>query len=158
MTFNFFDMSISDISKYLRDQFEVKKATLRNSITASSRMLAEYVKGSKLSGSPLGIKTGLLRSSIIASPVSEISRNVLSSSVATDVYYGKRYERGYAGPLKVGAHSRMHDHNWDKKNNPPFTVDVSAYTRNVNFTGKSFLKPSLMDLKEQIANHLADKM
>lgn len=107
--------------------------------------LIRVVKGIYLTGAALGVRTGRLRRSVNA--VFSQNGTQLSSSVGTNVEYGRFWEMGFKGTEQVKAFSRI--------TGAGKTSLVRAHLRQVNQAARPFLQPALEDMGPRIHSALA---
>lgn len=150
MEFNFFDMKPKDVDRFLKISYKSKRDEFYRRIVRSALNLAVFIRNNRLSGFPLKIRTGLLKRSVVSSADEAAYGTLIYGRVNTVVPYAKIHEYGQYGPQNVLQHTRMHEHNWSKKNNPPFPVQVSPYTRIMSMPQRSFMRSSLSAMKAQI--------
>lgn len=119
---------------------------LKSELTKVSFDLSARVKDQKLSGQVLNVRTGRLRRSINAKPVTETATGV-ETLVGTNVEYARIHEFGFKGSVNVKEHMRQAK--------GKFKVRVRAHSRQVNVPEKSFLRSSLEDMRGQIDQRIA---
>lgn len=121
-------------------------AALKTELTKVSFDVSARVKDQKLSGQVLNVRTGRLRRSINAKPVTETATGV-ETLVGTNVEYGRIHEFGFKGTVNVKEHLR--------KTKNGFKASVRAHGRQVNVPERSFLRSSLDDMRGQIDQRIA---
>ena len=121
-------------------------SALKAELTKVSFDVSARVKDQKLSGQVLKVKTGRLRRSINAKPVTETETGV-EALVGTNVEYARIHEFGFKGSVNVREHMR--------KAKGQFAVRVRAHARKVNLPERSFLRSSLDDMRGQIDQRIA---
>ena len=135
-----------------------------------------YVRDNKLSGQmlnlkapgnkllPLGQRSGKLKDSITFRVDSE--ENTIAAVVGTNVEYAAIHEFGFNGPESVRAHLRRHveQHKMlvtgklSKKTwavpKSEGSIQVKAFTREMNMPERSFLRSTLAERKEEFRQGL----
>lgn len=113
---------------------------LSGGIARAALRLQAYVKGDKLSGGVLKVRTGRLRRSINERVIEET--NKVTGIVGTNVEYAAVHEYGFTGTENVRAHLRQ------LKSGA--TQNVRAHTRTVHMPERSFLRSALKDMAPEI--------
>lgn len=134
------------------------RSRLSAAIQRSALEVLRDVKGDTLSGGALNVRTGRLRRSI--NHKFEDQGDALVSSVGTNVVYGRFWELGYQGPVKVRAHTRKVESRSSysiktKKVAAQGVAFVKAHVRNVNIQPRPFLTPVLEGKRSTIRGRLA---
>lgn len=106
--------------------------------------LMTRVKGQKLSGQVLNVRTGRLRRSITQRV--ESSADQISGIVGTNVEYAAIQEFGFKGPVSVKQHLRQIKQVFGRDLKAPVFASVGAHARNVDLPARSFLRTALADL------------
>ncbi|ENT0444557.1 HK97 gp10 family phage protein [Neisseria gonorrhoeae] len=130
---------------------DVQDAVVK-SVGRSALRLQREVKQNRLSGRVLGVRTGNLRRSVHQRV--NVSGNVVSGEVDTNVRYGIAHEYGFAGSVNVKASLRQVRQAFGKPLKPPRYVRVRAHTRDVKLPERSFLRSALRDLMPKFADDL----
>lgn len=100
----------------------------------------------------LRVRTDNLRRSIHQRV--NVSGNVVSGEVNTNVRYGIAHEYGFAGSVNVKASLRQVRQAFGRPLKPPRYVHVRAHTRDVKLPERSFLRSALRDLTPKFADDL----
>ena len=116
--------------------------------------LAGIVKGDYLSGQVLKNRSGRLRRSINASPVTEDAQGI-SATVGTNVSYARVHELGLSVSIPSQTRSRRSlvtgwNKSWIKRRDASWSV--RAYT--ANYPERAFLRPALEGMRSDIRNRL----
>lgn len=126
------------------------------------------VKSDKLSGQVLHVQTGTLRRSIHSDVKSNGTQIV--GTVGTNIIYAAYHEYGFTGVQNVKEHIRMVKaaavlHTKGKRagtvnkaataKQAANSVNVRAHTRNVKYSGKSFLRSTLKEQKEYAQSEIS---
>ena len=106
--------------------------------------LLAKVKADKLTGQVLKVQTGRLRRSTNEKTVVEGSS--ITSTVGTNVVYGRFWELGFSGDVNVRAHVR--------KTAKGAQAMVRAHQRRVNQPARPFLKPALEEMRARVLQQL----
>lgn len=130
---------------------DVQDAVVK-SVGRSALRLQREVKQNRLSGRVLRVRTGNLRRSVHQRV--NVSGNVVSGEVDTNVRYGIAHEYGFAGSVNVKASLRQVRQAFGKPLKPPRYVRVRAHTRDVKLPERSFLRSALCDLTPKFADDL----
>jgi phage gpG-like protein len=143
---------------------------LRNKLFSTINRLAiemqGYVKGSKLSGQVLHVRTGTLRRSINQ----EVKQdgNKIAAIVGTNVKYAGVHEYGFDGAVGVKAHVRrsrgqMKEAMRTRKDGTTYAtrndmrqgeVNVRGFTRHMHLPERSFLRSALKDYEQRIRDDI----
>ncbi|MBP2638376.1 MAG: hypothetical protein H6Q72_4283 [Firmicutes bacterium] len=144
------------------EQLEAKLTSLPDKIIsavakrveAAANQVEADIKANKLSGQALHVRTGNLRRSVHHNPVI-ISNGKISATVGTNSEYAAIHEYGYQGPENVKAHARRITKVFGKAlRGGEKTIMVRAYTRNVNYPERSFLRSTLKEDAEMIREQI----
>lgn len=135
------------IAKYKRIAAELP-SVLHASMNTQMVRLADYVRSSKLSGSPLNRRSGTLSRSISGSATVS-GRIVIGQVGSKGVPYAHVHEDG--GAFQIPAHERRISMVFGRPI-VPMTITVNAYT--ANFPQRAFLKPSLAEKHDDIISAL----
>lgn len=119
---------------------------LRDAIQRAALDLLAFVKGQKLTGQVLNVRTGRLRRSITQRVETE-SNGTIAGLVGTNVSYGRAHELGYKGRVAVKAHTRKVQ---GKR------VPVRAHSRQMDIPKRPFLGPSLNEKMPVYRKWMAD--
>lgn len=101
-------------------------------------------------------RTGRLRKSVkthVFKKSQNITRGELFIEGSANKYAGF-HEFGWNGLQKVLTHNRRHDHVFNIKLLDKPIVRVSSYTRRVNYNGRPFVLPALIDVLPKIRDTL----
>jgi len=128
------------------------KARVHQTVAALTMTILRKVKAEKLSGQVLRNRTGTLRRSINQRVVE--SGFGIAGSVGTNLRYAKRWELGYTGPESVKAHTRTLKQAWGKDLPAPISVQVRAFTRQLDIKARPFLRPVLDEMRDEIRTRL----
>lgn len=128
------------------------KDRVKQTIGALTMTVLRKVKAEKLSGQVLRNQTGTLRRSINQRVVD--SAFGITGSVGTNIRYAKRWELGYTGPESVKAHLRKIKQVWGKALPAPISVQVQAFTRQIDVKARPFLRPVLEEMRDEIRTRL----
>lgn len=138
-----------DLVKRLTAAPENIQNALQTSVSRMALRLLARVKGDKLSGQVLKVKTGRLRRSINQRVEREGSG--VYGYVGTNVDYGRVHEYGFkGGVVSVRAHLRKVTQAFGKTLPTTKQSQVGAHTRNVKLPEKSFLRSALRELQPEI--------
>lgn len=118
-------------------------ADLKTEIRRVAVDLTAHVKDRKLSGQVLKVQTGRLRRSVNFR-VTE-SATGIEARVGTNVEYARIHEFGFRGTVNVREHMRKGKQ----------AYKVRAHTRRVNLPERSFLRSSLVDMRQDIDRRIA---
>lgn len=128
---------------------DVQDAVVK-SVGRSALRLQSEVMLNRLSGRVLRVRTDNLRRSVHQRV--NVSGNVVSGEVDTNVRYGIAHEYGFAGSVNVKASLRQVRQAFGKPLKPPRYV--RAHTRDVKLPERSFLRSALRDLTPKFADDL----
>ena len=120
------------------------RAELRETVQTLGIQLQGKVKADYLSGGALGVVTGRLRRSVTER--TEASGDSVTSTVGTNLSYGRFWELGFQGVEQVRAHLRRMVGGGE--------AQVRAHSRNVNQAARPFLRPALDDMRATISAEL----
>lgn len=139
---------------------------LRDAIQRAALDLMAFVKGQKLTGQVLNVRTGRLRRSVNQRVETEAG-GTIAGLVGTNVSYGRVHELGFKGTVQVKAHTRKaggrfitvkgsegrkeHKRKIGRKN-----VPVRAHSRQVDIPKRPFLGPSLNEKMPVYRKWMAD--
>lgn len=110
--------------------------------------LQRHVVEEKLQGQVLNVRTGRLQRSIQQAVTN--SESAVTGVVSTAVKYARPHEYGFQGTVNVKAHLRTIKVAFGKDLKEPVEVNVSAHTMRMNLPERSFLRSSLVDMKDEI--------
>lgn len=131
----------------------VARSKVKQTVVALVLLLMIKVKGEKLSGQVLKVRTGRLRRSINYR-IDEKSTSIFGV-VGTTVKYGKTHELGFHGTVTVKEHLRTIKQAWGKPlREGPRKVLVRQFTKRVDFPERSFLRSSLKELEPKAKKDL----
>lgn len=140
------------IAKIERALF-VARSDIKQTIVKLTFDLLRNVKGDKLSGGVLNVRTGRLRRSI-HEKIEELPGEI-SGKVGTNVVYGRVHEYGFSGVESVKSHLRTIKSAFGKELSEPRTFSVKAHQRHVNIPEKSFLRSALKEMEPLIKQQLS---
>lgn len=120
---------------------------LNRTLNRLSLEIQSWVKGQKLSGQVLHVRTGTLRRSINRRV--EMRSDGVWAIIGTNVEYGAVHEYGYKGPQTIKAHLRMMRVAFGRPVKDPRQIMVGQHTRQVNLPERSFLRSSLRDFEQR---------
>lgn len=121
------------------------RAQVVNQIRRLGLELLTKVKADYLSGQSLHVRSGRLRRSINEQTTDNGSS--ITSSVGTNVSYGRIHELGFTGIEQVRAHIRVCKSG--------LRASVREYQRHVTIPARSFLQPALADMAPRIMEQFA---
>lgn len=137
------------------EQFQGITPRVRERLWDSVRMLGlrlqANVQSDWLSGRALHRRTGRLASSVKAR-FQSTSRSA-TSTVGTNLSYGRFWELGFHGMETVRAHTRRF-HKVYGREVKPGVAQVGAFSRKVDQAARPFLKPALRELTPTINREL----
>jgi phage gpG-like protein len=136
------------VQKFFETFADGAKQRLYLRIQELSLKLQRHVIEDKLSGQVLKVRTGTLRRSINRRVT--MSDTSIQASVGTNVKYARIHEYGFTGPEQVKAHLRKITMAFGKPLKEPRTVNVRAFTRQMNLPERSFLRSALADMTGEI--------
>jgi phage gpG-like protein len=125
---------------------------LRRSIGRLVLMLVRNVKGNKLSGQVLNVRTGRLRRSINGRTVMT-NPDRPEGTVGTNVVYARPHEFGFKGNVTVKSHLRTVKQAFGKSITP-VQVQVGSFSRRVDLPVRSFLRSALTDMEPVIRTEI----
>lgn len=128
------------------------RSRLVESVGRSVLRLKVKIVTQKLSGQVLKRRSGTLARSV-EEKVLEQGAEVLGI-VSTNTEYAAKHEYGFKGPESVKAHLRTMKQAWGRPLAEPREVQVGAFTRNVNFPERSFMRSALDDMREGIVGDM----
>lgn len=117
---------------------------VKDIILKTSIELTNNIKFDKISGNILKVQTGRLRNSIKYRV--QNSGDNIEGVVSANTKYAKIHEYGFTGKIDVKQHQRIIKTAFGRSITPK-TVDVKAFSRNVNYTERSFMRTSLQEIK-----------
>jgi phage gpG-like protein len=136
----------------LREMSASSRQRVASTVHALGLETLARVKADYLSGQALKVRTGRLRRSINEKFTE--SGATFTSSVGTNVSYGRFWELGFHGLEEVKQHMRMITMAWGKPVANPHEVTVRAHQRKVNQAPRPFLQPALEQMKNEIRARL----
>lgn len=113
--------------------------------------LLRKVKAEKLTGQVLNVRTGRLRRSINQRIMD--AGGEITTSVGTNVSYGRFWELGFQGAQQVRQHLRTVTQAFGRPISP-VEASVGAHTRNVNQAPRPFLQSSLDEMRAEVRQRL----
>ena len=129
----------------LKTESAAARARVAKTVERLGFDMQRVVKQLYLSGAALGVRTGNLRRSVNA--VLQDDLNTITSSVGTNVEYGRFWELGFSGTEQVKQSIRT------SKLGKEFTV--KAHERILDVKARPVLQPALDDMKPAIVRDLA---
>jgi len=117
------------------------RTELRRAVTRLSITVQAAVKGDKLTGQVLHVRTGTLRRSI--NRKIEETQTSITATVGTNVRYAAIHEYGFDGIVGVRAHMRLQR-------------PVRAHTRHMRLPARSFLRSTLAERTTEITETLRE--
>jgi len=138
----------AELIQRLNSMPEVIRGRLRTAIQRLTIQLQGNVKGDKLSGQVLQVRTGRLRRSI-TQQVTE-SGDTITGIVGTNVEYAHRLEYGFEGQETVREHIR--------KLKSGKIASVRSFVRNAKTPQRSFLRSALQEMKPTIIEEITAAM
>ena len=127
-------------------------AKLRAAIQRAVFLLVAAVKGRKLSGQVLKVRTGRLRRSVNGRVVE--APGLISGQAGTNVAYAAAHEHGFTGVVTVKAHLRTIKEAFGRAITP-VAAAVAEHTRHMQLPERSFLRSALRELAPEIRQMLA---
>jgi phage gpG-like protein len=112
------------------------------------------VKGDRLSGQVLHVRTGTLRRSINQRVT--VTDDAVMASVGTNVRYAAAHEYGFDGPVTVKAHIRRAALIGVDRAGARGEVYVRSHTRHMRLPERSFLRSELRDRADEIRESLRE--
>lgn len=147
------ELDMSDESKALLKKMpELTVPALFKGMKRAMLLVESTAKTPYLTGKALNVQTGHLRRSV-ATKV-EIRGNKVTGRIGTNLSYGRFWELGYDGPMKVKAHARTIRQAFGRPIAPK-KVHVKAHTRQVSVSPRPFLRPAVEDNVDKIRKILA---
>jgi phage gpG-like protein len=120
-------------------------ARLRVIVARIAVEMVARVKADKLSDQVLHVRTGRLRRSITYRM--EEGKNTAKAVVGTNLAYGRAQEYGFSGVVSVREHMRR---------TKTGDTTVRAHTMRMNLPERSYLRSTLSDMKDDIAQRITD--
>lgn len=130
---------------------------VENSVKTEALNLLRYVKENKLSGQVLQVRTGRLRRSMTAKFEGQ-GTGTIRAIVGTNLKYGRAWELGFKGDVKVKAFQRMQKMAFGQPMKNPRMVEVKSFTRKMDMKARPFLGPSLEDNKQRILDNIREAL
>lgn len=137
------------VDKYRR-RTALLTSRLQDSMASQMVRLADYIRASKLSGTPLNRRSGRLSRSISGSAATEGSK-VIGTVGSKGIPYAHVHETG--GAFEIPAHERVITMVFGRPIVPK-TIMVGSYT--ANYPQRAFLKPSLNEKHDNIISALRE--
>jgi hypothetical protein len=134
-------------NKYRRVRTEIPSA-LQGTMQSQMVQTADYVRSSKLSGSPLNRRSGALSRSI-GGKATATDTTIVGTIFSRGVKYAFVHEEG--GSFAIPSHDRLISQVFGKPV-VPHTITIGAYT--ANYPQRAFLKPSLNERQAAIMQAL----
>lgn len=149
---------IETLRRRLESAYNKARQAMDKGIRKHAFRLAVFVQSEKLSGQVLNVRTGLLRRSI-QPPLFEVGEDATTGIVGrTMPGYGKMFEAGFQGDVRVAAHERMMSLAFGRPIQNPRKVTIAAYTRRVNIAPRAFLQTSLSENEEAIRQDIRQRV
>lgn len=121
----------------------LKAAPDKIDAAVASALLSVGTIGARLASDKAPYKRGHLKRSIHWEPGSPTNR----VTVGTNLEYARILEKGFTGTQSVRAHSMLMKRAFGRKITPRI-VAVRAHTREVNRSGRPYLKPAFEQIKD----------
>ena len=126
------------------------RAALAQKFGELAQKLEDKIKNEKLDGEVLVARDGRLRESIV------VSLDETGASLSTyGVKYAAAQEFGFDGTESVGSHSRTIREAFGRAIAPK-TIVVQAFSRQMRLPERSYMRSSLDEMREEIAQALRD--
>ena len=123
---------------------------LVQSINKLSIKLVSKIKTEYLSGQVLHRRTGRLSRSVHANPVA-VSEGSITGKVGTNVSYAAFHEYGFQGTESIKSHLRTITQAFGRQlKGGSKEVTVHAYTRQVDYPARSFMRAALHAMQDEI--------
>jgi phage gpG-like protein len=129
---------------------EAIRAALAEKFATLAQKLEDKIKNEKLDGQVLFARSGKLRDSISAN----LDANG-ASLVAAGVKYAAAQEYGFIGGENVAAYSRTIKQAFGRAIAPK-TIVVEAFSREMRLPERSFMRSSLDEMQDEIAQALRE--
>jgi phage gpG-like protein len=129
------------VSMAVGDALQQRRALLRKAVLDAGLVVEYTAKAEKLSGQVLHVRTNRLRNSVNRAKALTETENSISTSVGTNVPYGRVHE--YGGAVNVPAHQRRLTMVFGRTLAAPKTIRVRAHT--AHFAVRSFLRSALRE-------------
>jgi phage gpG-like protein len=129
---------------------EAIRAALAEKFATLAQKLEDKIKDEKLDGQVLFARSGKLRDSIAVN----LEANG-ASLVAAGVKYAAAQEYGFSGEENVAAHSRTIKQAFGRAITPK-TIVVEAFSREMRLPQRSFMRSSLDEMRDEIAQALRE--
>ncbi len=141
-------------AKELKERFaalpQAIRAALAQKFASLAQELHDKIANEKLDGAALLSRSGRLRQSILA------SLGLDGASLSADgVAYAAAHEYGFHGDESVAAHSRTIKEAFGRAITPK-TILVQAFSRHMNLPERSFMRSSLDEMQDKIAQTLRE--
>lgn len=139
---------------YLQGASAALSAEMRRVLTKLSIEVQASVKGNKLTGQVLHVRTGTLRRSI--NRVVTEDETGFYAQVGTNVKYAAIHEYGFTGVVQVRQHSRRMFEKSAKKGKRTSIGEsiVRAHARRVHMPERSFLRSTVREMFPRIQQEL----
>lgn len=130
--------------------FPSVRDNLVQTVNRLSIKLVSKIKTEYLSGQVLHRRTGRLSRSVHANPV-VVAEGSITGKVSTNVSYAAEHEYGFKGTESVKAHLMTITQAFGKQlRGGAEEIMVHAYTRQVNFPKRSFMRAALHAMESEI--------
>lgn len=154
-----------------------RQKRVRMTVNALGGDVLKIAKDNYLSGGSLNTRSGRLRRSVNVKNTDDGS--TFTSTVGTNLAYGRFWEKGFHGTEQVGEYTRRNSAQLQdayrlrglksgmlgprqrylsSKHKGEGTIIVHAFTRKVDQEARPFLQPALADMKAEIRARLAGAM
>ena len=142
-------VGIDSVSLRLADGDTKARAVVRRAVQGLGLELLRKVSQDFLTGQSLKVQSGRLRRSI--NEQTTASGDVITSSVGTNVVYGRTWELGFSGSEQVKAHVR-------RMGRKGVVAQVRAFSRNVNKRPRPFLRPALEQMRGRARSRIEEAL
>lgn len=143
----------NELTAALRRMTPALRRELQASIGRLALRLQTVVKGGKLSGQVLNVRTGRLRRSVDQRTTA--TDQVVEGRVFTNVEYARGHEYGHRGRVGVRGHLRLVKQAFGKRIKQPRHVFVRPHAKQVNLPERSFLRSTLRDMQGLIESEVS---
>ena len=137
----------------IRRRAKKVRSAVEKSLVDIHQRLVRHIQRNKLSGQVLKVQTGRLRRSIHTGygNLKEVVRigETYTTTVGTNVWYGKLHEYGYVGNITAPASTRTTSKG---------TVFVNAHVKRVNLPQRSFIRSALADFEGEVGLNIRESV
>jgi phage gpG-like protein len=153
------DMRAEAVLARLSGGPERLKAGITRAVTRLAIVVQAGVKGDRLSGQVLHVRTGTLRRSINQRVT--VTDDAVMASVGTNVRYAAAHEHGFNGTVTIPAHTRrsalqMLAKRSKRVRKSEGEIQVRSYTRQMVIPQRSFLGSELAARADEIRQTLRE--